>query len=67
MSTQYAVIDPASGETLREYPTIGDEALSDAIGSAHAAYSSWSRTVPVATRAALIARVADLHVERPTS
>lgn len=64
MSTHYAVIDPASGTTLSEYPSITDLELTEAIGAAHDAYSTWSRTVPVATRAALIARVADLHVER---
>ncbi|MCJ1674835.1 MULTISPECIES: NAD-dependent succinate-semialdehyde dehydrogenase [unclassified Rathayibacter] len=63
-SSSYAVIDPASGETLSEYRGITDAELADAIASAHDAYSTWSRTVPVATRAALIARVADLHVER---
>ena len=62
MSTHYAVIDPASGKTLSEYPTITDAELTEAIGAAHDAYSTLSRAVPVATRAALIARVADLHV-----
>jgi succinate-semialdehyde dehydrogenase/glutarate-semialdehyde dehydrogenase len=60
----YAVVNPATGETLREYPTITDEGVGEAISTAHAAYSEWSRRVPVADRAALIARVAALHTER---
>ena len=60
----YAVVNPATGETLREYPTATDEGIGEAVASAHSAYSEWSRRVPVADRAALIARVAALHTER---
>ncbi|GGF19405.1 NAD-dependent succinate-semialdehyde dehydrogenase [Subtercola lobariae] len=60
----FSVINPATGETVAEYPTISDEALREAIGSASAAYESWSRRVAVADRTALIARVAELHTER---
>ncbi|MBG6056278.1 succinate-semialdehyde dehydrogenase/glutarate-semialdehyde dehydrogenase [Salinibacterium sp. CAN_S4] len=62
--SNYAVINPATGETLSEYPEITDSALDDAVGSAHAAYAEWSRNAPVAARAALVARVAELHTER---
>ena len=62
--SHYAVINPATGETVAEYPTITDEALQHAIGSASEAYESWSRKVAVAERTALIARVAALHTER---
>ncbi|MCU1480437.1 MAG: NAD-dependent succinate-semialdehyde dehydrogenase [Subtercola sp.] len=62
--SHYAVINPATGETVAEYPTITDDALKQAITSASAAYEGWSRKVPVADRAALIARVAALHTER---
>ncbi|MCS5734952.1 NAD-dependent succinate-semialdehyde dehydrogenase [Herbiconiux daphne] len=64
MTSHYAVINPATGETLAEYPTITDAELQDAIGSAAAAFEGWSRRVPVADRTALIARVAELHTER---
>ncbi|RUQ96950.1 NAD-dependent succinate-semialdehyde dehydrogenase [Labedella endophytica] len=60
----YAVVNPATGETLREYPTLTDAGVDEAIASAHGAYSEWSRRVSVADRAALIARVAALHTER---
>jgi succinate-semialdehyde dehydrogenase/glutarate-semialdehyde dehydrogenase len=62
--SHYAVINPATGETLREYDTITDAALETAVGSTHEAYGAWLRTVSVGERAALIARVAELHTER---
>jgi acyl-CoA reductase-like NAD-dependent aldehyde dehydrogenase len=33
--TDYAVVDPATGETIKTYETIGDDALRDAIARAH--------------------------------
>ncbi|HEY6800006.1 MAG TPA: NAD-dependent succinate-semialdehyde dehydrogenase [Agromyces sp.] len=60
----YAVVNPATGETLKTFPTITDAELDAAIADADAAYRGWSRTASVQERAALIARVADLHVER---
>ncbi len=62
--SDYAVIDPATGETIREYPTITDGELEAAIAAASDAFETWSRRVGVAERAALIARVAELHTER---
>ncbi|WP_194396167.1 NAD-dependent succinate-semialdehyde dehydrogenase [Microbacterium atlanticum] len=61
--TDYAVVNPATGETLATYPTITDEALEAAIAQADAAYRAW-RDQPVAERAARIRRVAELHRER---
>ncbi|MDW4571690.1 NAD-dependent succinate-semialdehyde dehydrogenase [Microbacterium sp. M3] len=61
--TDYAVVNPATGETLATYPTISDEALETAIAGADAAYRTW-RDVPVAERAARIRKVAELHRER---
>ncbi|MDA0160100.1 NAD-dependent succinate-semialdehyde dehydrogenase [Solirubrobacter ginsenosidimutans] len=60
----YAVVDPATGETIKTYPTITDEQLDAAIGRAHAAHDGWSRGTTVEERAALIARVGELHEER---
>ena len=45
MSALYAVVNPATGETLKTYDTITDDALRDAIGRAHAAHeplTSWA-------------------------
>lgn len=61
--SDYAVVNPATGETLATYPTITDEALESVIAGADAAYRTW-RDVPVAERAARIRKVAELHRER---
>jgi succinate-semialdehyde dehydrogenase / glutarate-semialdehyde dehydrogenase len=60
----YAVINPATGETVREYPTISDDDLRDAIGRADRAHSDWARSSTVEERAALIRRVGELHSEK---
>jgi succinate-semialdehyde dehydrogenase/glutarate-semialdehyde dehydrogenase len=60
----YAVVDPASGETLKEYPTISDGDLRDAIDRADRAHREWSKATTVAERAALVRRVGELHTER---
>lgn len=60
----YAVVNPATGETVTTYPTITDEGLAEAISAADAAHRGWSRGSTVAERAALIRRVGELHLER---
>ncbi|UOE43922.1 NAD-dependent succinate-semialdehyde dehydrogenase [Agromyces larvae] len=60
----YAVVNPATGETIKTYPTITDAELADAIAAAHAASREWVPTTTVDERAALIRRVGELHVER---
>jgi succinate-semialdehyde dehydrogenase / glutarate-semialdehyde dehydrogenase len=61
--SDYAVVNPATGETLATYPTLDDAALEERIAAADEAYRVW-RDTPVAERAALIRRVAELHRER---
>jgi succinate-semialdehyde dehydrogenase / glutarate-semialdehyde dehydrogenase len=62
--SSYAVVDPATGATVQTYPTITDQALTAAIDGANETFRTWSRRTSVAERAALIARVAELHNER---
>jgi len=62
--SHYAVVNPATGETLREFPTITADGLEEAVASADAARSDWSRTADVAARTALVQKVAELHTER---
>lgn len=62
--SKYAVVNPATGETVKEYATATDAEIQDSIASAHKTYQEWARTTTVAERAALIQRVADLHLER---
>jgi acyl-CoA reductase-like NAD-dependent aldehyde dehydrogenase len=61
--SDYAVVNPVTGQTLATYPTTTDAELETAIASAAAAYRSW-REVPVPERAARIRRAAKLHRER---
>src|SRR3954462_2210006 len=62
--SQYAVVNPATGETVKEYPTISDDDLRDAIGRADQAMREWSAQTSVEDRAALVRRVGELHAER---
>ncbi len=65
MSTiTYAVVDPSTGELVKEYPTATDEQIEAAVAAAAKAHREWSRNSTVAERAALIRRVAELHNER---
>ncbi len=62
--SEYVVINPATGERVKEYPTMSDEALADAIAAADRAHREWSRATTVEERAALVRRVGELHTER---
>ncbi|MBK0419676.1 NAD-dependent succinate-semialdehyde dehydrogenase [Leucobacter sp. CSA1] len=61
---KYAVINPATGETVAEYPGATDEQIEEAIASAHRAYREWARKTTLAERAALAQKAADLMIER---
>jgi succinate-semialdehyde dehydrogenase/glutarate-semialdehyde dehydrogenase len=61
--SDYAVVNPATGETVQEYPTITDAELEQAIADADAAHRAWAPST-VAERAALVGRVGELHSER---
>lgn len=60
----YAVVDPKTGDVVREYPTATDEQIEQALAAATKAYREWSKSTTVAERAALVKRVAELHTER---
>jgi succinate-semialdehyde dehydrogenase/glutarate-semialdehyde dehydrogenase len=60
----YAVVDPSTGEVVKEYPTATDEQIEQALAAAARAYREWSRPSTLEERAALIRRVAQLHTER---
>jgi succinate-semialdehyde dehydrogenase/glutarate-semialdehyde dehydrogenase len=60
----YAVVNPATGETIAEYPTISDNDLRDAIARADKAHADWAGSSTVQERAALVARVGELHTEQ---
>ena len=58
--TRYATIDPTTGKVVREFATMSDPDVQQALARALAAYQSWRET-ELLQRAALLSRVADLH------
>ena len=61
--TDYAVVNPATGETIAAYDTFTEAQIEDAVARAASAASVWGSTAP-AERAAVIRRIAELHRER---
>jgi succinate-semialdehyde dehydrogenase/glutarate-semialdehyde dehydrogenase len=59
----YQVVNPATGETENEYDTATDAQIEQAIVDAAQAFRSW-RTTSKPDRAAIISRVAQLHLDR---
>ena len=62
--SDYAVINPATGEHVKDYPTITDAELAAAVALAQKTHDEWSRSTTVKERAELVRKVGDLHVER---
>ena len=62
--SDYAVVNPATGETVKEYPTISDDDLRDAIGRADTAVREWSASTTVEERSQLVRRVGEIHAEQ---
>lgn len=61
--TDYAVVNPATGETLATYDTFTDAQIEDAVARAASGARTWAATTP-ADRAVVIRRIAELHRER---
>jgi succinate-semialdehyde dehydrogenase / glutarate-semialdehyde dehydrogenase len=55
----YRTLNPATGELLTEYPTATDDEAEGLLTRAHTAFTGWAST-PVARRAELLARFADV-------
>jgi succinate-semialdehyde dehydrogenase/glutarate-semialdehyde dehydrogenase len=62
--SSYAVVNPATGETVKEYSEISDDELRAAIDRCDQASKSWPASTSVADRAALVRKVSELHSER---
>src|SRR3954454_6035402 len=62
--SSYAVVNPATGETVKEYPEISDAELRAAIDRCDQASKSWAASTSVADRAGLVRKVGELHSER---
>jgi succinate-semialdehyde dehydrogenase/glutarate-semialdehyde dehydrogenase len=61
---KYAVVNPATGETVKEYPDMSDDQLEAAMAAAQRAHQDWGLKTSVSERAAMVKKVADFHTER---
>jgi len=59
----YQVTDPATGEVAQTFPFATDAEVEQALAAATAAYAEW-RKRPIAERAAIVKKVAELFTER---
>ena len=59
----YQVTDPATGEVTETFPFATDAEVAEALAAATEAFAAW-RLRPVAERAAVVKRVAELFTER---
>jgi succinate-semialdehyde dehydrogenase/glutarate-semialdehyde dehydrogenase len=62
--SQYAVVDPSTGRTVQTYPTASERAIAQALRMASETAATWARNTGITDRAALVSRVAELHIER---
>ena len=62
--SMYSVVNPATGKVEREYATATDAEIEQALAAADNAFREWSKNSTVAARAALMKKVAQLHIER---
>ncbi len=59
----YQVVNPATGQTVSEYPTATNAMIADVLGRVHESYQLW-RTTAKTDRAKILHRVADLYRDR---
>ena len=59
----YQVTDPATGEVTETFPFATDAEVAEALAAATEAFAAW-RLRPVAERAAVVKRIAELFTER---
>ena len=61
--SEYRVVDPYTGQVVKEFPTATDDEIRAAIERAHAAFEPW-RATPMAERAAILTKAATAFTER---
>ena len=59
----YQVTDPATGEVTETFPFATDAEVAEGLAAATEAFAAW-RLRPVAERAAVVKRIAELFTER---
>ena len=61
--SHYKVVNPYTGETVKEYPTATDDEIRTSLSKAHDAFASWS-SKPLAERAAILHKAGQLFIDR---
>ena len=61
--SDYATVNPATGETIEEFDTLDDDGVQQALARVQSGFEQWRRT-PVDERAAVLTRLAKLYDER---
>jgi succinate-semialdehyde dehydrogenase/glutarate-semialdehyde dehydrogenase len=62
-AAHYATVNPYTGETEREFDSLGAKEVDRAVGAAHEAFGRWRRR-PIHERAAIVRRAGELLAER---
>src|SRR4029077_20523171 len=63
LMSEYAVVKPATGETVARYDSFTDAQVEQALDTAQAGFEAW-RKLPVSQRVRMVRRAAELHRER---
>jgi succinate-semialdehyde dehydrogenase/glutarate-semialdehyde dehydrogenase len=63
LMSDYATVNPATGETVEEFDTLDDDGVQHALARVQSGFEQWRRT-PVDERAAVLTRLAQLYDER---
>lgn len=61
--TAYKIVNPATGETVQEYPEATEEQIQQALANSHDAYVNWHQSA-IEDRVQVLRRVAALYSER---
>ena len=61
--SDYRSVNPATGETVREFPTLDSDGVEQALSRVTSGFAAW-RATPVADRAAVLSAVAAAYSER---
>jgi succinate-semialdehyde dehydrogenase / glutarate-semialdehyde dehydrogenase len=59
----YAVVNPATGETVARYDSFTDPQVERTLATAVTGFETW-RKLPIGERAGMVRRAAELHRER---
>lgn len=61
--TSYSTVNPATGETLQQFPETTDAEIQNVLATSHDTFNTW-RNMPIEERSRIISRAAELYNER---